>query len=146
MSALPQEPYHHEEADPPDAGDTPRWSGKFIEYIPRTFGVVAVHVDDLRTHPFPKGWHPASDEPYYLDDVEIWPLICEQADLPEDSPFLQLDTCDLAAELEEESEEERKPSRWRPGLLASVGLALVGAGIVRPLIEGVMFGNFGIAV
>lgn len=129
VSAVPSEESYL--PDVADSADVPGWSGKFIEYVPRTFGVVAVHVDDLRTHRFPRGWHPANDEPIYIDDVEIWTLLCEDADLSDDSPFVQLDCSEL----------ERKNHNWRiQGLL--VTLAVSGASLVinefAPMFEAIL--------
>lgn len=68
------------EAFPEPTEEIPTWSGKFIEYFPRTFGVLFIHADDTRTHPFPKGWHPISYEPSYLCDQEVWLLTTDQAE------------------------------------------------------------------
>lgn len=74
MSAQPSEV----NPDPDDS--VPAWSGKFIEYFPRTLGVMFIHADDTRTHRFPLGWHPIAYEPYYLCDHEVWMLTTEQAE------------------------------------------------------------------
>lgn len=51
----------------------PFWSGGFTR-LPSGLGVMLVHADDLRRHPFPFGWKPLNDEPLYVDDMEVWLL------------------------------------------------------------------------
>lgn len=60
--------------------DVPAWSGKFIEFIPRTVGLVMIHADDTKTYPPPPGWRYTRDEPVYVNDVELWPLAHEEAE------------------------------------------------------------------
>lgn len=48
------------------------WSGVFTTQEDG-LGVMAIHMDDERTHLPPKGWSPLNPgEPEYEDDAEVW--------------------------------------------------------------------------
>ncbi len=71
---------------PPDPGRT----GTFLELLPRTYGLMLVHMDDPTTPQFPPGWHPYTEEPIYIWEFEVWPLVCDQGELHVGCPLLNL--------------------------------------------------------